>query len=162
MPGFGEPPRNNQDFEIKILKNQSALLHPSQQQQQQQHASRHTHFRSHATPALIEIKEDHFKKPLTKIDVLKAPDTYPCPLNVYCIQEISINWCLYGGSDFGGSQFNKNDDLSTHESTISPAAVQMQSKNRMNRTVSSPIIVSGSATAANRYIFTEYILEIGI
>jgi len=116
LPGFGEPPRNNQEFEIKILKNKSA----QQQQQMQQHKYGHHHFRSNT---LIEIKEDHFKKPLTKIDVLKAPETYPCPLNVYCVQEISINWCLYGGSDFGNSQFGKNEDTSSEQAlSISPAS----------------------------------------
>jgi hypothetical protein len=71
IPGFGEPPRNNQDFEVKNLRH-----------------------KSNNSIQTVIIKEDHFKKPLTKIDVLKAPDSYPCPLNVYCIQEISINWCL--------------------------------------------------------------------
>ena len=114
MPGFGEPPRNNQEFEIKILKNNS-----NQPQTQQKYG--HHHFR---TNTLIEIKEDHFKKPLTKIDVLKAPDTYPCPLNVYCVQEISINWCLYGGSDFGNSQFGKNDDqMGDQVLSVSPASM---------------------------------------
>nr|AWV66721.1 autophagy-related protein 2 [Brachionus calyciflorus] len=83
IPGFGEPPRFNQDYEIKNL-------------------SKATKF---------ELKEDHFKKPLTKIDVLKAPDTYPCPLNVYCVQEISINWFLYGGSDFDTQVIEEKESL---------------------------------------------------
>ena len=113
LPGFGEPPRNNQEFEIKVLKSKSASS-----------ASHNPRWHAAGSNCLIEIKEDHFKKPLTKIDVLKAPDTYPCPLNVYCIQEISINWCLYGGSDFGSGQSGKSEETSSEQQalSISPAS----------------------------------------
>jgi autophagy-related protein 2 len=47
----------------------------------------------------IEIDLNHFSKPITKIDVLKAPETYPCPQYSYCLQEISIQWSLFGGND---------------------------------------------------------------
>jgi hypothetical protein len=88
IPGFGEPPKSNQEYEIKCLRKKS-----------------NQSYRHYATPPPqpIEIKEDHFKKPLTKIDVLKAPDNYPCPLNSYCVQEISLNWFLYGGHDFANT-----------------------------------------------------------
>nr|AWV66646.1 autophagy-related protein 2 [Brachionus rotundiformis] len=71
MAGLGEPPRHNQDFEVKVL-----------------------------TDRPCELKPEHFKKPLSRIDVLKAPDAYPCPLSLFSIQEISLNWFLYAGSDF--------------------------------------------------------------
>lgn len=112
IPGFGEPPKNNQEFEIKILK-------------------------KNRMQPLIEIKDDHFKKPLSKIDVLKAPENYPVPLNVYCVQEISLNWCLYGGNDFGNDSTFGNEDYSPPQDQQ-----QVQLHSKMNRTVSSPIIVN--------------------
>ena len=90
LPGLGEPPRFNQDFEIK-----------------------------HLTSREYEIREDHFKKPLAKIDVLKAPDNYPCPINVFCIQEISLNWLLYAGNDFDTDNLNETTARSRHSSTSS-------------------------------------------
>jgi hypothetical protein len=119
IPGFGEPPRNNQDFEVKNLRH-----------------------KSNNSIQTVIIKEDHFKKPLTKIDVLKAPDSYPCPLNVYCIQEISINWCLYGGSDFSA---NNSETPETNEYQKANA----NSSNKINRTLSSPVIVATAAAASS-------------
>ena len=103
IPGFGEPPKNNQEFEVKMIRK---------------------------TQQPVQIKDDHFKKPLTKIDVLKAPDTYPIPLNVYCVQEISITWFLYGGNDFGDAAPEPEDSIPTPQPS------------KMNRTVSSPVLES--------------------
>lgn len=112
IPGLGEPPRNNQDFEIKYLKNESneamamktsLSAGATSTGTASSHKSSMT-YSKYVTSTLpryrIEVREDHFRKPLTKIDVLKAPDNFPVPLHVYCIQEISINWLLYGGNDF--------------------------------------------------------------
>nr|AWV66695.1 autophagy-related protein 2 [Brachionus koreanus] len=99
MPGLGEPPRSNQEYEIKSL-----------------------------TSSDYEIKEDHFKKPLTKIDVLKAPENFPCPINVFSIQEISLNWFLYAGSDFEAdvetARSRHNSASSTVSTSTSPQSVK--------------------------------------
>lgn len=127
IPGFGEPPRNNQEYEIKFLKTQQQ---GSNKQIKYTTSSNMSH--------VIDVKEDHFKKPLTKIDVLKAPDTYPCPLNVYCVQEISINWFLYGGSDFSSVSSGINEFPSSNDELIN------NDLKSINRTLSSPTMVAGS------------------
>ena len=118
IPGFGEAPKNNKEFDIKLL---------SKREDRKE----------------ILIKEDHFKKPLSKVDVLKAPEAYPVPLNVYCIQEVSINWCMYGGSDFtvGSSQQSDCKNISPNQHPTA-AASNPHIVNRINRAVSSPIIVA--------------------
>ena len=140
IPGFGEPPKSNQEYEIKCLRKKNNQTY--------------RHYSQPAQP--IEIREDHFKKPLTKIDVLKAPDNYPCPLNSYCIQEISLNWFLYGGSDFLNCNTNSNAsslatnnteisaDSALETSTISSLASDplRHQNSKMSRTVSSPIMVN--------------------
>lgn len=102
IPGLGEPPRNNQDFEIKYLK--SETHHHHHHHNQQETSAKSMTYSKYVTSSSagyrIDIRDDHFRKPLTKIDVLKAPDNYPVPFNVYCVQEISLNWFLYGGHDF--------------------------------------------------------------
>ena len=143
IPGLGEPPRNNQDYEVKVLKAS---------------AKRSTFHQRAPSPgaAHIRIKDEHFKKPLSKIDVLKAPDTYPVPLNVFCVQEISLNWCLYGGSDFAAPASHPppppasaNDQTMHAEAATSgessAASTTSTSASKMNRTVSSPIIVASSS-----------------
>jgi hypothetical protein len=130
IPGFGEPPKNNVNYEIKVLKKSSRATHSYKQYSNQDE--------------LIEVKDDHFKKPLTKIDVLKAPDSFPCPLNSYCVQEISINWFLYGGHDFEPAPTNQPDhqllaDQNVEESVSN--TVINNNNNKMSRTVSSPIMV---------------------
>lgn len=107
IPGFGEPPRNNQEYEIKFLKSEQEQLggNSSKAMQYTKYTTSQAQFSNK-----VEIRDDHFRKPLTKIDVLKAPDNYPCPLNVYCVQEITLNWFLYGGNDFETSH-----DASTNE-----------------------------------------------
>ena len=127
IPGFGEPPRNNQEFEIKLLKT--------------------NHYYNSDNRPHFTVKEDHFKKPLTKIDVLKAPDSYPCPINVYCVQEISINWCMYGGNDFS---FSSNDESTKVTSPVNPQPPPPPPSNKINRTASSPIIVQSHMLARSR------------
>lgn len=98
IPGLGEPPKNNQDFEIKYLRNDTKDGSNAK-------SMMYSKYLTSTSPGYqVEIKDDHFRKPLTKIDVLKAPDNYPVPMNVFCVQEISINWFLYGGHDFDSTE----------------------------------------------------------
>jgi hypothetical protein len=112
IPGLGEPPRNNQDYEIKYLKSEKKSQEAATTAGANKPASAMTYSKyASALPSVshrVEIRDDHFRKPLTKIDVLKAPDNYPVPLNVYCVQEISINWFLYGGHDFEASDVDSS------------------------------------------------------
>lgn len=72
IPGLGVLPQN-EEYIIKNLRKDEA--------------------------AATTIDENYFSKPINKIDVLKAPDSYPIPLYSYCVQEISIQWSLFGGHD---------------------------------------------------------------
>jgi autophagy-related protein 2 len=62
----------------------------------------------------IVVDLNHFSKPITKIDVLKAPDAYPCPQYSYCLQEISIQWSLYGGNDMWSTNEDDGDTTVVH------------------------------------------------
>ena len=129
IPGFGEAPKNNKEFDIKILKTSS-----NRQE--------------------FTVKEDHFKKPLTKVDVLKAPDSYPVALNVYSIQEVSINWCMYGGCDFQ----LEGSDMNESKVSVSPNRPTIESNqqiDKINRAVSSPIIVSQQVKTRSRHNSTS-------
>ena len=48
----------------------------------------------------IQIVENHFAKPLQRNDILKAPAHLPVPKWRISVREISLNWHIYGGSDF--------------------------------------------------------------
>lgn len=136
IPGFGEPPKSNTDYEIKLLRKKTS-----------NHVTQTTSYRHYSSPPdgqQIEIKEDHFKKPLSKIDVLKAPDNYPCPLNSYCVQEISLHWFLYGGYDFLETLSTTNGSNSSDLAGSNDSDANKNSK--MSRTVSSPIMVNNPSS----------------
>jgi len=132
IPGFGEAPKNNKEFDIKILKKSEGFAKPQ-----------------------FTIKEEHFKKPLTKVDVLRAPESYPVPLNVYCVQEVSVNWCMYGGSDF----LAEAGDVAEGPGAASVVAQQVVSNqqiaNMINRAVSTPVIVGQQSVTRSRHNSTS-------
>ncbi|XP_041070018.1 autophagy-related protein 2 homolog B-like isoform X3 [Carcharodon carcharias] len=49
----------------------------------------------------ILIKDEHFTRPIKKLDTSKAPLHLPIPEIRYVVKEISVVWHLYGGRDFG-------------------------------------------------------------
>ncbi|XP_072350535.1 autophagy-related protein 2 homolog B-like isoform X1 [Scyliorhinus torazame] len=49
----------------------------------------------------ILIKDEHFTRPVKKLDTSKAPLHLPIPEIRYVVKEISVVWHLYGGRDFG-------------------------------------------------------------
>jgi len=51
----------------------------------------------------IVVVDNHFRLPIGKTDMLKAPDHFPCPVYRYTLSEISIVWSMYGGRDFESS-----------------------------------------------------------
>ncbi len=136
IPGFGEAPKNNKEFDIKILKKTEGFTKPQ-----------------------FVIKEEHFKKPLTKVDVLRAPENYPVPLNVYCVQEVSINWCLYGGNDFLGDAADLNEvpitGSASQNQTTTTSVSNQQIANRINRAVSTPVIVGQQNVTRSRHNSTS-------
>ena len=56
----------------------------------------------------ITIIDNHFTIPLGKVDQLKAPKNFPVPESKYTLQELTLVWHIYGGSDF------KSSATSTH------------------------------------------------
>lgn len=44
--------------------------------------------------------DNHFTVPVNKVDVLKAPKSYPAAVSKYTLREITIVWHMYGGHDF--------------------------------------------------------------
>ncbi|KAK3878072.1 hypothetical protein Pcinc_017284 [Petrolisthes cinctipes] len=48
----------------------------------------------------IIIIDNHFTVPLGKVDQLKAPKHFPVSLLKYTLQELTVVWHIYGGSDF--------------------------------------------------------------
>jgi len=51
----------------------------------------------------VVVIDNHFRIPIGKTDVLKAPDCFPCPVYRYTLSEVSIVWSMYGGRDFESS-----------------------------------------------------------
>lgn len=51
----------------------------------------------------ISIVDNHFTIPLGKVDQLKAPKNFPVPESKYTLQELTLVWHIYGGSDFRSS-----------------------------------------------------------
>jgi len=51
----------------------------------------------------VVVIDNHFRIPIGKTDMLKAPDHFPCPVYRYTLSEISILWSMYGGQDFESS-----------------------------------------------------------
>jgi len=51
----------------------------------------------------IVVHDNHFRIPIGKTDLLKAPDHFPCPVYRYTLSEMSIVWSMYGGRDFESS-----------------------------------------------------------
>uniref|UniRef100_S4RCB8 Autophagy related 2B n=1 Tax=Petromyzon marinus TaxID=7757 RepID=S4RCB8_PETMA len=49
----------------------------------------------------IELRDEHFSRPLGRADVLRPPARFPVPLARYTLREVSVTWHLYGGRDFG-------------------------------------------------------------
>ncbi|XP_050712970.1 autophagy-related protein 2 homolog A-like [Eriocheir sinensis] len=60
----------------------------------------------------IAIIDNHFTVPLGKVDQLKAPKNFPVPESKYTLQELSLVWHMYGGSDFKSS--HATDSNSRH------------------------------------------------
>ena len=52
----------------------------------------------------INLKDDHFNRPLDKTDQLKAPDHFPPAVYRYTLREMSLVWYMYGGQDFESSE----------------------------------------------------------
>ncbi|XP_074042301.1 autophagy-related 2 isoform X2 [Leptinotarsa decemlineata] len=48
----------------------------------------------------VRIVEDHFNPPSDKVDVLKAPSSFPHAVVRYTLRDMSISWNIYGGNDF--------------------------------------------------------------
>lgn len=53
----------------------------------------------------VEIKNDHFSRPLDGTDSTHGAMNFPIPEVRYLIKEISVIWHLYGGKDFGSAAF---------------------------------------------------------
>lgn len=51
----------------------------------------------------VAVIDNHFRIPIGKTDMLKAPDHFPCPVYRYTLSEISVVWSMYGGRDFESS-----------------------------------------------------------
>jgi autophagy-related protein 2 len=60
----------------------------------------------------IRLIENYFCPPAGKMDILKAPKHYPRPVMKYSLQEMTIVWHLYGGSDFSNSPSRKSSGKS--------------------------------------------------
>lgn len=43
--------------------------------------------------------DNHFSVPISKVDALKAPKTYPPAVSKYSLREMTIIWHMYGGND---------------------------------------------------------------
>lgn len=44
--------------------------------------------------------DNHYTVPVSKVDDLKAPKTYPDPVSKYTLREMTVVWHMYGGNDF--------------------------------------------------------------
>ncbi|XP_045166071.2 autophagy-related protein 2 homolog A-like [Mercenaria mercenaria] len=49
--------------------------------------------------APVEIKDNHFSKPIGRTDLLKAPENFPQAESRYTLKELTLVWYIYGGSD---------------------------------------------------------------
>ena len=47
----------------------------------------------------VEIREDFFKRPVGRTDLLKAPEWFPMAESRYTLRELTVVWHMYGGSD---------------------------------------------------------------
>ncbi|KAK7082787.1 Autophagy protein [Halocaridina rubra] len=52
----------------------------------------------------VVIYDNHFTVPLGKVDQLKAPKHFPSACIKYTLQELTVVWFMYGGSDFKTSR----------------------------------------------------------
>lgn len=52
------------------------------------------------TKEQIRVVDNHFKVPVSKVDDLKAPKTYPDAVSKYTLREMTVVWHMYGGNDF--------------------------------------------------------------
>lgn len=96
----------------------------------------------------IQIHENHFAKPLQRNDILKAPAHLPVPKWRISVREISLNWHIYGGSDFAQPKPSKilsyhlkffitNSPLSLDDSHQQPIQLNINDSVRYTATKSS-------------------------
>lgn len=52
----------------------------------------------------IRVVDNHFSVPVSKVDDLKAPKTYPNAVSKYTLREMTVVWHMYGGHDFAKSK----------------------------------------------------------
>lgn len=60
------------------------------------------------SPDPIIIMDNHFTVPLGKVDQLRAPKHFPAAIMKYTLQELTVVWQMYGGSDFGSDSTNNS------------------------------------------------------
>ena len=48
----------------------------------------------------IQVVDNHFPQPLGKLDLLRAPEHFPTPVQRFTLGDMSVVWYMYGGSDF--------------------------------------------------------------
>ncbi|XP_071542076.1 autophagy-related protein 2 homolog A [Panulirus ornatus] len=65
----------------------------------------------------IIIIDNHFTVPLGKMDQLRAPKHFPSALLKYTLQELTVVWHMYGGSDFKAQ--SQSTSTQTRRVTIS-------------------------------------------
>lgn len=127
IPGLGETPKNG-EYTIKYLDRD-----------------------------LDEIKvyDNYFTGPHAKIDVLRAPSHYPVPQYTYCIQEITIIWSLFGGSDMSSGSYLNENDLNNETASVSFSCSPNEYDSRSIKTRFSKDDTSiSSLSTANRSIKT--------
>ncbi|XP_065221759.1 autophagy-related protein 2 homolog A [Planococcus citri] len=82
------------------------------------------------TKEQIRVVDNHFNVPVSKVDDLKAPKTYPDAVSKYTLREMTVVWHMYGGHDF-----NKPD--SSPESSAVKKQVTIVSDKGSNQDLSS-------------------------
>ncbi|XKL63743.1 hypothetical protein PGB90_006107 [Kerria lacca] len=60
----------------------------------------------------IKMVDNHFSVPVSKVDALKAPKTYPPAVPKYSLRELTIIWHMYGGNDLEKNVSEKSTDES--------------------------------------------------
>ncbi|CAG0883695.1 unnamed protein product [Darwinula stevensoni] len=55
----------------------------------------------------ISVVEHHFKAPIRKADILKAPKDFPQPTHRYTLHKMSLVWHIYGGWDFDSTALHR-------------------------------------------------------
>lgn len=62
----------------------------------------------------VKIVDNHFSIPLSKVDLLKPPKSFPNPVLRYRLREATLIWHIYGGKDFGESQQPQSSTKDRH------------------------------------------------